>query len=43
MTIDYEAAFRHGKEVLAALGESLTDEDKQNIRELVNAALGGEE
>jgi len=36
---DYQAVFRHGKEVLAGLGVTFTKEDEQNVRDLVNAAL----
>ncbi len=38
---DYAAAFRHGKEVLAALGASFTDEDRQQIRAIVDAGIAG--
>ncbi len=37
---DYKAAFRHGKEVLAALGAEFTDEDEQQIKAIVDAAFG---
>jgi hypothetical protein len=37
---NYEAAFRHGKEVLAALGETFTKQDEQQIVAIVDAALG---
>ena len=39
VTINYDAAFRLAKGVLADQGESLTDEDRQNIRDLIDAAL----